>query len=129
MILLGDIMDCLFCKIVNGEVPSKKIYEDEKVVAFLDAFPNVDGHTLIIPKKHYTDFLEMPADLIAHIHSVSQKLAPELIKKMNAESFSMRVNYGTMQAIKHYHLHLLPNYDIVKKATKDTEEVFEILKK
>lgn len=121
-------MDCLFCKIIAGEVPSKKIYEDDKVLAILDAFPNVDGHTLIIPKKHYADFLEMPDELIMHINGVCKKIAPILIKKINAESFSMRVNYGTMQAIKHYHLHLLPDYDIKKKATKKPEEIYELLK-
>ncbi len=122
-------MDCLFCKIVKGEVASKKIYEDEQVIAILDAFPNVDGHTLIIPKKHYEDFLAMPDDLIAHIHSVAKKISPILIKEMQAESFSLRVNYGTTQAIKHFHLHLLPNYDVKKKATMSSDEVYEKLKR
>ena len=106
IILIGDFMDCLFCKIIKGEIDSKKIYEDDKVIAILDAFPNVDGHTLIIPKVHYEDFLAMPNDLIGHINEVVKKISPILIKEMNAEAFSLRVNYGKTQAIKHYHLHL-----------------------
>lgn len=121
-------MDCLFCKIINGEIPTKKLYEDDLVIAFLDAFPNVDGHTLIVPKKHYDSFLDIPEDLIAHIHSVAKKIAPILIDKMGAKAFSLRVNYGETQVIKHFHLHLLPNYDVKKSAEKSVDEIYDILK-
>ena len=57
-------MDCLFCKIVNGEIPSKKIYEDDLVIGILDINPNGEGHTLVIPKKHYTDYKELPDELL-----------------------------------------------------------------
>ncbi len=122
-------MDCLFCKIVKGEVESKKIYEDEQVMAILDAYPNVNGHTLIIPKKHYEDFLAMPEELVGHIHEVAKKISPILIKEMDAECFSLRVNYGTTQAIKHFHLHLLPNYDGQKRPLMDKDKVYEAIKK
>ena len=62
--------DCLFCKIVRNEVESRKIYEDDKVIAIMDAYPDVDGHTLIIPKKHYTDFKELDDDILIHIKKI-----------------------------------------------------------
>ena len=102
--------DCLFCKIIKGSIPSKVLYEDDEVMIILDAYPNVSGHTLIIPKKHYTDYTEIPEELIIHINSLAKKYGPLLMEKMHKKSLSMCVNYGTSQVIKHYHFHLLPGY-------------------
>lgn len=120
-------MDCLFCKMINGEIPCKKIYEDDEVIAILDLHPSSDGHTLIIPKKHFKDMMEMDDKTLLHIYKVAQKLTPTLMEKMNADSLSIRINYGETQAIKHFHMHLLPNYGI-KKATVTQTEAYEILK-
>ncbi len=120
-------MNCLFCKMISGEIPCKKIYEDDKVIAILDLHPSSDGHTLIIPKKHYDDMLTIDNDMLIHIHSVAQKLTPILMKKMNASALSIRINYGDTQEIKHFHMHLLPNYGI-KKAKLTQDEAYEILK-
>ena len=76
-------MNCLFCKMISGEIPCKKIYEDNQVIAILDLHPSSDGHTLIIPKKHYDDMLAIDNDMLIHIYNVAQKLTPILIKKMN----------------------------------------------
>ena len=119
--------NCIFCKIISGEIPSKKIYEDDKVIAILDLHPACDGHTLVIPKKHFTDFIELSDEELIAINNVSKKLAPILMNKMNATALSTRVNYGDSQEIKHYHMHLLPNY-MYKKPSKTQEEVYEILK-
>ena len=121
-------MDCLFCKIVNNEMESKCIYEDDLVKCIMDAYPNVDGHGLIIPKKHYTDYTELPAELVNHIYEVSKKLNPMLIEKLNVNSLSMVVNYLDAQVIKHFHLHLLPNYG-KSTASKSVDEVFDLLTK
>jgi histidine triad (HIT) family protein len=102
--------DCLFCKIIKGEIDSKVIYEDELVKVVLDAFPNVSGHALIIPKKHYENYLEIPDELLLHITSLSKKIGPMLMEKMHKKSLTLLVNYGDSQAIKHYHFHLLPGY-------------------
>ena len=118
--------NCIFCKIVKGEIPSSKIYEDDNVIAILDLHPACDGHTLLIPKKHYTDFIELDDNTLLSINEVSKKLTPILMDKMNASALSTRVNYGDSQEIKHYHMHLLPNY-LYKKPTKSQEEVYEIL--
>lgn len=120
-------MNCLFCKMVKGEIPCKKIYEDEKVIAILDLYPDADGHTLIIPKKHFSDLTEVDEDTLLHINKVVKKIMPVLMKEMKAEAFSTRVNYGTSQAIKHYHMHLLPNFH-VKPCTVKQDEAYNRLK-
>lgn len=120
-------MNCLFCKMVNGEIPCKKIYEDDEVIAILDLHPSSDGHTLIIPKKHYDDMMKIDDKTLNHIFKVAQKLTPTLMEKMDAKSFSIRINYGGSQEIKHFHMHLLPNYGI-KKATVTQTEAYDILK-
>ncbi len=120
-------MDCLFCKIIEGAVPSKKIYEDDIVIVILDAYPNVDGHILIIPKKHYNDFTELDDNTILHINNVSKKITNLIIEKLNPKSITYLVNYLDGQKIKHYHYHILPNFGV--KPKKSVEEIFSILKK
>ncbi len=119
-------MECLFCKIVNGEVPSYKLYEDELVMVIMDAYPNVDGHTLIIPKKHYDTFMDLPDELITHINEVAKKYTNHIMERLNAKELSILVNYGNAQKIKHYHMHLIPNHGT--RAEKNVKEVFEVLK-
>ena len=67
-------MDCIFCKIANSEIPSFKIYEDDVVYAFLDANPDSDGHTLIVPKKHFTDLDDIDLDTLKSINKASKKI-------------------------------------------------------
>ena len=98
-------MDCLFCKIINKEIPSYKIYEDDVVYAFLDINPDSVGHTLIIPKKHYLDLDDIDIEILKHIMEVAK-----MLKKRIEES----------------HLHLKPFYN--NKKDKTLEEVNELLK-
>ena len=121
-------MDCIFCKILNGEIPSKKIYEDDKVIAILDVNPVVDGHTLIIPKKHVEDYTKLDKDLLIHIYDVANKLTKDIMRKLNSKGMTFTVNYGDSQLVKHFHLHLLPDYQI-KDKEMEIDEVFEILTK
>ena len=121
-------MDCLFCKIINNEVESRKIYEDELVIAILDAYPDVDGHTLIIPKKHYKDFKDLDEEIINHINKVAIKLSEKLMATFNSSGLALIANYGDLQVIKHFHLHILPDYN-KKKATMDLDEVLKLLTK
>lgn len=118
--------DCIFCKILNGEIPSRKLYEDDKVIAIMDVNPVVDGHTLIIPKEHIVDFKEMPSDLIAHVYKVADELSSLLMEKLDAKGLTLGVNYGETQMVKHFHMHLLPNYTISEKSM-NIDEVYEIL--
>lgn len=122
-------MDCIFCKIIKGEIPSKVLYEDELVKVIMDVNPTVDGHALIIPKKHYTDYLELDQDIITHIWDVAKKMGPSIMDRLKAKSLTLLVNFGDDQQVKHFHMHLLPNFGTMEsKATKTSEEIFSILK-
>ena len=103
-------MDCIFCKIVNGDIPSMKIYEDDIVMAYLDISPDSDGHTLVIPKKHYQDIFDIPNDILNHIFDTAKKLMKDLEKKLNCDGFSLMQNNGLIQEVKHFHLHIKPCY-------------------
>ena len=120
-------MDCIFCKIINGDIPSKKVYEDDKVFAIMDINPVVDGHVLVIPKNHVSDFTELDNNLILHIYEVAKKLSKRLMDKLDAKAFTFSVNYGDSQMVKHFHLHLLPDYS-VKEVSKSVDEIYEIIK-
>ncbi len=122
-------MDCIFCKITQGEMPSKVLFEDELVMVIMDANPNVDGHALIIPKKHYTDYLDLDEEIMAHIFAVAKKMGPKIMDKLNAQALTLVVNYGNSQVVKHFHMHILPNYHGSNNlATKTVGEIYDILK-
>lgn len=119
-------MDCLFCKIVNGEIPSYKIYEDELVYAFLDINPDSNGHTLLIPKKHYLDMNDIPLDTLTHIFKVAKELKIMLESKLNADGLTFIQNNGDVQEVKHFHLHLKPYYK--NNTISDVKDIYELLK-
>lgn len=119
--------ECIFCKIINGDIPSKKLYEDDKVLVILDVNPKVDGHSLVIPKEHVTDFMEISDELLSHVYKVAREVSKTLMTKLDATALTLGVNYGDSQVVKHFHLHLLPNYEI-KKASMSLDEVYSILK-
>ena len=103
-------MDCLFCKIINGEIPSKTIYEDDLVKVFLDINPNSNGHSLIVPKKHLQDFRELDDELLLHIHKLINKLYPIYKEKLHCEGLTICNNTELGQEVKHFHVHLIPRY-------------------
>lgn len=129
-------MDCLFCKIINGEIPSEKIYEDDKVFVFLDINPTTNGDTLIVPKKHYQDFRNIDSELLNHMYDVIKKLYPIYQEKLHCDGLTISHNTDYGQEIKHFHIHFIPRYtdDSVthssnKEMLKDIKEISEILKK
>ena len=103
-------MDCLFCKIIEGNIPSKTIYEDDLVKEFLDINPNTNGHCLIIPKKHIVTIEEMDIELVTHILEVEKKIYRILKEKLNIEGLTIVQNNDLGQEVKHYHVHLIPRY-------------------
>ncbi len=119
-------MDCLFCKIINKEIPSYKIYEDDVVYAFLDINPDSVGHTLIIPKKHYLDLDDIDSDTLKHIMEIAKILKKRIEEKLNCDGLTLIQNSGDIQEVKHFHLHLKPFYN--NKKDKTLEEVYELLK-
>ena len=103
-------MDCIFCKIIKGEIPSYTIYEDEIVKVFMDVNPITEGHLLVIPKEHYLDVNEIPEDVLIHINKVTKVMFKLLKGKLNIDGLTLTQNNGWGQKVKHYHLHLIPRY-------------------
>ena len=119
-------MDCLFCKIINKEVSSYKIYEDDVVYAFLDINPDSVGHTLIIPKKHYLDLDDIDIEVLKHIMEIAKMLKKRIEERLNCDGMTLIQHNGDIQIVKHFHLHLKPFYK--NKKDKTLEEVYELLK-
>ena len=119
-------MDCIFCKIINGEIPSSKIYEDDIVIAFLDINPDSFGHTLIIPKKHYRDLDDIDDKTLMHIMNIAKILKKRIKEKLNCDGLTLIQNNGDVQEVKHFHLHLKPFYK--NKKDKSLDEAFQLLK-
>jgi len=104
--------DCLFCKIVAGEIPCAKVFEDEKYLAFLDIGPVNPGHTLVIPKEHYDDLLKTPDALLDNMLGVTKKVAKAVLKAVNSEGFNVGINtgQGAGQLVPHFHIHIMPRF-------------------
>lgn len=121
-------MDCIFCKIINGDIPSYTIYEDDIVKVFLDVNPDSNGHMLIIPKKHTIDIESIDDETYLYIKGIAQKMKKLVEKKLQAEGVSLVQNNGCCQQVKHYHLHLIPKYCHQDIEKLDVKEVYEKLK-
>lgn len=104
---------CIFCKIVNKEIPGKIIYEDDICIAFLDLSQTTNGHTLVIPKKHFKNFLEVDDDTLAHMIKITKKIAIKIVDKLNANGVNILTNANEVagQTVMHFHLHIIPRYD------------------
>ena len=102
--------DCLFCKIITGEIPSNKIYEDEAVFAFLDIYPASEGHTLVAPKKHFNTFTEMGTEDVASLFEAAKKVTIAVEKAFSAEGSNIGINNGKVagQEVPHVHVHIIP---------------------
>ena len=105
--------NCIFCKIANKEIPGKIIYEDDICVAFLDLSQTTNGHTLVIPKKHFKNFLEVDDDTLAHMIKVTKDIANKIVTKLNANGVNILTNANEVagQTVMHFHLHIIPRYD------------------
>ena len=104
--------NCIFCKIANHEIPSKSIYEDDYCLAFLDLSQTTDGHTLVIPKKHYKNLVETDNEVLAHLFEAVQKTAKILEEKLDAKGFNFVSNMNEVagQTVHHVHIHIIPRY-------------------
>ena len=104
---------CIFCKIIANEIPSSKVYEDENVLVILDLSQTTKGHTIVMPKKHYANILEIPGDELAYLIQKVQEIAKNLINKLNAKGFNIIVNTNEAagQSVMHLHIHIIPRYD------------------
>jgi len=121
--------NCVFCKIVNGDIPCYKVYEDDVIISFLSIDPVSYGHTLVIPKVHYLDFSDIPLEVITHINKVSKNIYKKLWTNLKPNGLKFVQNNGSLQEVKHYHLHLIPVFDNSPSDKKDFEKVLEEISK
>lgn len=105
--------DCIFCKIVKGELPSFKLYEDSEIVSFLTIAPINEGHALVVPKEHYKDLFDTPKELLEKIISKSQKISNAIKQTTGCSGINIVQNNGKSagQEIMHYHMHLIPRHE------------------
>lgn len=105
--------DCIFCKLINREIPSAKIYEDEHVFAFMDIMPLTKGHILVIPKEHKESIYDLSEEQAANLFKVVPRLASALKDSYHPAGMNLLNNNGAPagQSVFHFHLHLIPRYD------------------
>ena len=127
--------DCIFCKIIKGELPSKVIYEDDLIKVIMNINPSTDGHLLVLPKEHYINIMDIKEEIITHsFQIIRDKLYPLLKEKLNCKGLTIAENNELGQEIRHFHIHLTPRYpednvDFVYNKSKisDIEEVYSKL--
>ena len=117
----------IFCKIINWEIPAYKLYEDEYVLAFLDINPQTNGHTLIIPKKHYLNIDDITNETLEHIEETARYIKKLLTNKLNCDGITFVQNNGDCQEVKHYHLHVIPHYN-EKQELQEVMDTYNKLK-
>lgn len=115
--ILNAMSDCIFCKIVKGEIPSYKVYEDGDFLAFLDITPRAKGHTLVIPKKHYRWVYDVKK--FDKYWLVALKITDAMKKPLKPKF----INYFTWGAIKHAHIHILPRTDLVPDGVPESQDI------
>lgn len=118
----------IFCKIIDGEIPCYKIYEDDDVLAFLDISQVTKGHTLVVSKKHFDNFLTTPHDIMHKVMDVAQRIGQVQIKFLGAKGVNILMNcYETAgQSVMHYHVHVIPRYQSMEGfqlTLKENEEI------
>jgi histidine triad (HIT) family protein len=104
--------DCLFCKIVAGELPSQRVDQDERTVAFMDISPATRGHALVVPRNHATDLLEADPDDLAAVAVAAQRLAKRSVERLGADGVNLINSCGAAawQTVFHLHMHVIPRY-------------------
>lgn len=106
-------MDCIFCKLANGEIPTATLYEDDDFRVILDQGPATKGHALILPKKHYANIYELPEELAARAMVLAKRMAGTMTEALNCDGFNLVQNNGEAagQTVFHFHMHLIPRYN------------------
>jgi histidine triad (HIT) family protein len=104
--------DCLFCKIVAGEIPATRVYEDERTIAFMDLNPATRGHLLVVPRDHADDLLSVDPEDLAAVARAAQRLAARLAERLGADGVNLLNSSGraAWQTVFHFHVHVIPRY-------------------
>jgi len=105
--------DCIFCKIITGDIPSTKVHEDDQLLVIMNIHPVTPGHLLIIPKQHFADTLEADDNVVSALALATKKIAPAVMTATGAPGFNLIVNTGAAagQVIFHAHWHIIPRHD------------------
>jgi histidine triad (HIT) family protein len=105
--------DCIFCKIVAGELPATRVDEDERTVAFMDINPATRGHALVIPREHHRDLLDVSPDDLAATLAAAQRLAARAVERLDADGVNLLNSCGraAWQTVFHFHVHVIPRYE------------------
>jgi histidine triad (HIT) family protein len=127
-------MTSIFSRIVQGEIPAAKIYEDDQTLAFLDINPATRGHALVICKEEHPDLLSVPPDLLAAVAQTTQKVARAITEALKPDGYNVMQNNGSAagQEVFHYHVHIVPRWEgdnairAWKQGTADTQELQEL---
>lgn len=108
--------NCIFCRIIKKDIPNAIIYENEKFLAFMDKYPINHGHTLIVPKQHYDNILEMPAEIVGEMFALIPSLAKAITSVIESDGFNINQNNGKSanQIVPHVHVHIVPRYSAEK---------------
>ena len=128
--------DCIFCKIIDGDIPSRTVFEDEQIKIIMNINPATNGHLLVIPKKHMKDINDTDESVILHsLQIIKKDLFPLLKERLHCEGLTLAQNNELGQEIKHYHIHLIPRYQndnadfqYNKDQISDLDEIFNKLK-
>ena len=106
-------MDCIFCDIIKGKAEAEILYENEKIISFLDIHPINFGHTLVVPKKHYENFLSLPQEELQDLFEALQLISGAVRESIKAEGFNIVVNNGAAagQTVFHFHFHIIPRFN------------------
>ena len=104
--------NCIFCKIANGEIPSKTLYEDDGFRVILDLGPATKGHALILPKEHYANLYELPEETAGEAMKLAKKMVVKMTERLGCEGFNLVQNNGDLagQTVFHFHMHMIPRY-------------------
>lgn len=104
--------DCIFCKIANGEIPSKTLYEDEQFRVILDLGPAAKGHALVLPREHFANLYELPEEWCAKAFVLAKRMAVQMTEKLGCDGFNLVQNNGEAagQTVSHFHVHMIPRY-------------------
>jgi histidine triad (HIT) family protein len=119
------MQDCVFCQIIKGEIPCHKIYEDDKVLIFLDIHPIKPGHSLVVPKKHFENFASTDNEYLFAVMAAAKKIAPAIMTAVKAPAFNLTTANGAEsgQSVFHLHFHIIPRFS--KTELKDWPEMEE----
>lgn len=105
--------DCIFCRIVDGDIPARVVYEDDDVLAFFDANPLAPGHTLVVPTEHYETLDEVPSEAGEGVFAAVHYLTPRIEDAVDADASTVAINNGEAagQEVPHLHVHVIPRFD------------------